>query len=112
MTWCRLVRRNNLRGNYTDPSPYHYTDQSTEARMERWRRNIACDMRRLERNSRDPRHLDGYARIADVTPDQVRAIFDAFFENKPYPSLDYTRFPAGEYGDGDMEPDPPIGAIE
>jgi hypothetical protein len=41
---------------------------------------LAGDLRRLEADSRDERHLAHYARLAGVTPEQAKAVLDAFFE--------------------------------
>lgn len=43
-------------------------------------RLVAGDLRRLEQDQRDPRHLEIYAKRAGVTPEQAKAVLDAFFD--------------------------------
>lgn len=66
MTWPRLVGRNRLLGDYGN----------TETRAAGL---IAGDMRRLEQDSRDDRYGVTLASAAGVTPEQARAVLDAFF---------------------------------
>jgi hypothetical protein len=111
MAWNRVVNRNDLAGGY-DGRQGRGTRQGERAS----RLNcIAGDLRRLEVNTRDARHLDAYARLAGVTPEQVRRIFDAFFEDMGRGiavHLDYERVPSVEDERGvticEMDPDPPI----
>jgi hypothetical protein len=70
MTYRRIVTRNGLSGDYT-----YQQDQ-----LEHLRGLIAGDLRRLETDQRDARHLSEYAVRAGVTLDQARAVLDAFFE--------------------------------
>lgn len=63
MTYSRLVSRNSL-------YPKGQFGQSA----------IALDLRRLEHDQRDDLHLAAYARIADITPEQAKAVLDAFFD--------------------------------
>ena len=61
MTYKRVVARNRLYGGYEDSA-------------------TAGDLRRLETDQRDDEHLRMYAALAGVTPEQVKVIFDVFFE--------------------------------
>lgn len=94
MTYQRVISRNWLRGDYTDKAPYRDESGNVAARdtLADFRCMVAGDLRRLERNSRDPRHLDAYARKTGLTSEQVKAVLDAFFDSD-FPCLDYERFP-------------------
>ena len=70
MTYRRVVSRNALHGDY----------DATKANAGDVRPMIAGDLRRLELDSRDPRHLESYAMRARCTKEQVKAILDYFFE--------------------------------
>jgi hypothetical protein len=76
MSWRRLVNRNGLTGDYRDDD-----DDPTGARTPR--RIIAGDMRRLEHDTMDDRHLRAYALLAGVDVAQVKAIFAVFFADGP-----------------------------
>jgi len=68
MTYARLVRRNGLYGDYDGCANEH----------------LGCirgDMRRLELDTRDEQHLRMYADTAGITPEQVKAVFDKFFDD-------------------------------
>jgi hypothetical protein len=96
MTWKRLVYRNGLRGGYDGVAGYKDdigTPQWGWMEPDRYRDDprdpqrppangamIAGDMRRVEADQRDARHLDEYAKRAGITPEQARAVLDAFFE--------------------------------
>lgn len=41
----------------------------------------ALDIERLERDQRDEDHLNRYAELAGITPDQVKKVLDLFFES-------------------------------
>lgn len=71
MTYGRVVNRNGLTGDYG-----HDVNAERDANL---RRIIAGDLRRLEKDQRDPQHLARYAKYAGVTPGQARKILDAFF---------------------------------
>lgn len=87
MSWPRVVRRNQLDGNYDhratamklseDGRQYVPVDPEASARS-----LIAGDMRRLEADSRDEAHLARYAEIAGITPEQAKAVLDAFFAGR------------------------------
>lgn len=110
MTWVRVLSRNRLYGSYFGPNKneptmpdsvrvpegYHlvedepgrdlhaipYSDWTAYERMGVTLRNIRGDLRRLENDQRDERHLAEYARMAGITTEQVRAVLDALFEGK------------------------------
>jgi hypothetical protein len=77
MTWRRLVGRNGLNGDYNcvvgSVTPLGICQHPM----------IAGDMRRLERDARDAEHLREHARNAGVTPEQAKAVLDAFFQGFP-----------------------------
>lgn len=62
MTYIRIIDRSRgyLKGGYT-------TSQ------------VAGDLRRLERDSRDGHHQARYAELAHITPAQAKIVLDAFF---------------------------------
>ena len=70
MTYPRVVHRNGIDGDYSK-SGYDET-QSV-------RTLIAGDMRRLELDQRDPRHLKRYAEYAGITDHQAWLVLTAFF---------------------------------
>jgi hypothetical protein len=80
MTWPRVVQRNGLGGDY-DSTPHGA---------------IAGDLRRLERDSRDPLHLAAYAKVAGITEGQARAVLDAFFAGDATRALDWDEY-SGRY---------------
>ena len=67
MSWTRMLNRNRLRGDYPADEP------PVQA-------YIAGDMRRIERDQRDDRHLARYAAGAGITPEQARAVLDMFLD--------------------------------
>ena len=75
MTWARLVRRNNLVGDYTTPCPTsgHTIDSIQSA--------VRGDMRRLELDTCDEQHLKMYAEKSGATTEQVKKIFETFFDD-------------------------------
>jgi hypothetical protein len=109
MSYKRVIHRNDLRGGY-DGDHRGRPDEVAQVLT-----RIAGDLRRMEANTRDARHLDAYARLSGVTPDQARVIFDAFFGDMGRGvevRLDYGRVPAAVDEHGfyvcEMEPEPPI----
>lgn len=68
MTYKRVVKRNRLEGDYTH-QPQEFPGHSF----------IGGDLRRLETDQRDEWHLSEYARRADITVEQAKAVLDAFF---------------------------------
>jgi hypothetical protein len=71
MTYERVVRRNNLGGDYPNATP---------AAGEGHLGCIRGDMRRLESDSRDEHHLQMYAKTVGITVEQAKAVLDLFFE--------------------------------
>ena len=71
MDYTRVVSRNNLHGDYVHP---------VDDRSESVRGMIAGDLRRLEKDQRDDRHIHAYAKVAGCTKKQAKAVLDAFFE--------------------------------
>jgi hypothetical protein len=96
MTHRRIVYRNNLLGGYDgvgnpdeDGIGAPQWTQMDPERFHGWARKnmrpevlnrIAGDIRRLEADQRDERHIAEYAKRASVTPEQAKAVLDAFFE--------------------------------
>lgn len=96
MTYQRLIDRNGLQGGYdgfgdpvSDGVGAPQWSQMDHERFQGWPRvphrqphhsPIAGDMRRVEADQRDAKHLDEYARLAGITPEQVSAVLTAFFE--------------------------------
>jgi hypothetical protein len=95
MSWRRLVHRNRLMGGYdgvagswddvgapqwTFMDPTRFECQPRNPDRPQHQNIIAGDMRRLEADSRDPRHLAEYAKAAGITPEQAKAVLDLFFE--------------------------------
>lgn len=70
MTWQRVLKRNHLEGDYVHKGGHVMTPQEM----------LAGDLRRLEANQRDDWHLTLYAERIGITPEQVKAVLDAFFE--------------------------------
>lgn len=66
MNYQRVVNRNHLAGDYDS----EYTLRSC----------VAGDLRRLETDQRDEKHLKKYAGYAGVTPEQAKLVLDAFFD--------------------------------
>lgn len=71
MTYRRVVARNQLHGDYMTDRKESYEVAANF---------VAGDLRRLEVDQRDEHHLVEYASRAGVTPEQARAVLDAFFE--------------------------------
>jgi len=69
MTYQRVIKRNHLRDEFTDPRWGNATD----------RQNISYDLQRLEVDQRDDEHLRKYAALAGVSVEQVKIILDALF---------------------------------
>ena len=63
MTWARVIRRNQLQGNYTS---------ATDAML-------AGDLRRLEHDQRDRVQVEERARRLGVPPEQVKKVLDDLF---------------------------------
>ena len=74
MTYKRMVGRNRLMGDYSGSRP----DDPTEA----LRAGIAGDLRRLEQDQRDARHLPEYALAAGITEDQANKVLTMFFNGR------------------------------
>jgi hypothetical protein len=66
MTWYRVINRNHL-----EKGEYNGTPEG----------NISGDLRRLRENTLDERHIGMYAELSGATPEQVKAIFDTFFDH-------------------------------
>jgi hypothetical protein len=94
LTWKRLVHRHRATGGYDGAGEYgddigapQWAWMEPERFRERPRdpvrpevtNHLAGDMRRLEADQRDDRHLAEYAKRAGITPEQARAVLDAFF---------------------------------
>ena len=71
MTYTRLVNRNGLKGDYSGDPDQNYGPGA--------KGGIRGDMRRLEQDSVDVRHLTEYAEAAGITTEQVRLVFARFF---------------------------------
>jgi len=69
MSWQRMIHRNQLTGGYRDFWPVH-------PRLAL----IAGDLRRIESDQRDARHLARFAAVAGITPEQARAVLDVLFD--------------------------------
>lgn len=90
MDYLRVVRRNELTGNYAMPllqpdvlcafPSYHVAGCQCRAWSHHGKCLIAGDLRRLEHDQRDEAHLEAYTRIAGITPEQAKAVLDAFFD--------------------------------
>lgn len=84
MTYRRVVNRNMLNGGYGHnpgrqptaayPDPQAQKPQRAEVAM------IAGDLRRLEQDQRDDRHLMLYASKTGLSEAQVLHVLDLFFE--------------------------------
>lgn len=72
MDWYRVLIRNKLEGDYDEAA------RNIPAPVDP-RPLIRGDLRRLETDQRDARHLAVYASRAGVTPAQVKQILDDFF---------------------------------
>ncbi len=89
MHYRRFVERNGLRGDYSDGPPWGH---------------LSGELRRLERNTCDPRHVDAYARKTGVSPGDVRLVLTAFFASD-FADLDFTTWPPHELHGGEMDSD-------
>lgn len=86
MSYDRIVhRRHDLVGDYCREigpehdfchSPFQIPAEHRHALYSM----IAGDLRRLERDARDPAHLAYFARQTGLTPEQVKLLLDVFFE--------------------------------
>jgi len=72
MTYSRFVKRNLLEGDY-DPEAGQKPLQFDPRPI------LRGDLRRLEQDQRDDRHLAEYAKVAGITPEQAKAVLDHFF---------------------------------
>lgn len=72
MSYGRVVNRNGLTGGY-------------DAGL------IQGDLRRLEDDQRDDRHLEEYAAAAGITPAQAKLVLDAFFGFEKQPAKTVTK---------------------
>lgn len=82
MTWSRVTHRNSLaEGGYDTAPPWKGREAETEdTRMGRYQASIRGDMRRLEADTLDERHLATYATHAGIEPEQARKVFELFFQ--------------------------------
>jgi hypothetical protein len=71
MTYSRVVLRNDLRGDYGTEATDNYGGSA--------KGGIRGDLRRLELDTVDARHLSEYAGASGATTEQVKAIFAQFF---------------------------------
>ena len=67
MTYKRVISRNMLTGGYND-------------NIDDGRAFLRGDLRRLEEDQRDERHLAEYAKRTGVSRRKVKAVLDALFE--------------------------------
>jgi len=89
MTYIRVIGRSQLWGGDFSDQP-----DALDWREHQWRYGgqhpdqgpakptlftTQGDLRRLEHDQRDEWHLAEYARRAGITPEQARAVLDAFF---------------------------------
>lgn len=100
MSYRRLIARNGLEGGYDGTCPEDQADRWNHVPVLQWgwmynpvrprdpNRSqqvglsfLAGDMRRMENDQRDPFQLGKYAERAGVTPDQAKAVLDAFFQD-------------------------------
>lgn len=86
MTYLRVIGRSSLwGGEFADqPDTVHWTMysgfQPPRPEQPLYTQTLKGDLRRLEHDQRDERHLAEYAKRAGITPEQARAVLDAFFE--------------------------------
>ena len=80
MSWRRVCSRNHLCHDYAEQPetgrPVKYGELSA---VDLSRSHIAGDLRRLEKDSRDERHLAQYAALAGITVEQAKIVLDALF---------------------------------
>jgi len=69
MTYPRVVMRNGLQGDYSDSGPGPQFSRTL----------LAGDMRRLEEDQRDARHIARYAEYAGVSKPKAAKVLEAFF---------------------------------
>lgn len=74
MSFQRFVHRNQLIGDYG--AGYGKPNSGEWAP----RALLAGDLRRIERDQRDERHLKRYAAAVGITPAQVKAVLDKFLD--------------------------------
>ena len=72
MSYPRMVGRGDLGGDYT-------TDRTVPGLPKVNREMVAGDLRRLENDQRDDRHLAKYALRTGLTSMEVRSVLDLFF---------------------------------
>lgn len=97
MSWRRLVLRNGFTGGYDGEGENgddvgapqwmsmdldRFRSSPRDPHRSAYKNMAAGDMRRLESDSRDERHLARFARAAGITPEQAEAVLDLFFEGK------------------------------
>jgi hypothetical protein len=94
MNYRRMIARNHLDGGYDGIGQYpdsvgapqwgHMVDppiiRDPNAEAVPSRNHLAGDLRRLETDQRDLRHLKQYADRTGLTEGQVKAVLDLFFE--------------------------------
>jgi hypothetical protein len=87
ITYSRVIGRNGLGGDYSKHPVYGAISKPTwdpettkEEAVAGYHALVAGDLRRLEKDQRDEAHLARYAKLAGVTPEQVKLILDAFFD--------------------------------
>jgi len=76
MTYKRVVERNTLDGDYL-PLDLDRAPEDGACGL------IAGDLRRLETDQRDDKHIAAYAALSGVDVQRVKAILDLFFEGFP-----------------------------
>ncbi len=69
MDYQRIINRNDLGGDYS-------TSNTSSAGIKPL---IAGDLRRLETDQRDERHLRAYAKVTDLSVEDVRSVLNLFF---------------------------------
>jgi hypothetical protein len=77
MTYKRVINRNQLMGDYGHHPSGTAIEPGTVASPQMM---IGGDMRRLEVDQRDERHVARYAELAGITVEQVKIVLDALFE--------------------------------
>lgn len=95
MSWRRILSRHGVDGGYDGTSgvgdgvgapcwqymePERFRDRPRDPVRAEWKNYLAGDLRRLESDQRDDRHLATYAARAGITPEQARTVLDALFQ--------------------------------
>jgi hypothetical protein len=93
MSYRRALNRNGLFGTYRAAGgargSYGEAPLDSEgAALATNPANAAGDLRRVELDQRDDRHLAAYAAYAGITPEQARRVLDAFFDGAPNSGFD------------------------